>query len=124
MARCLDCNKELSGRSDKKFCDPYCKSAYHYKKNKETEPALFTEIDRKLKTNRRILKLYNKAGKSTVRKQILIDEGFHPKYHTHTWCNRYGETFYFCYEYGYMILKENGREKYVLVKWQQYMGNR
>ncbi len=124
MARCLDCNKELSGRSDKKFCDPYCKSSYHYKKNKKSRPALFKEIDRKLKNNRRILKLYNKSGKSIIRKQTLIDEGFHPKYHTHTWYSRRGDTFYFCYEYGYLIQKENGVEKYVLVKWQQYMNNR
>ena len=124
MARCLDCNKELSGRSDKKFCDPYCKSAYHYKKNKENKPALFTEIDKQLKTNRRILKLYNKAGKSTVKKQILVDEGFHQGYHTHIWYNRNGDTYYFCYEYGYLILKENDIEKYVLVKWQQYMNKR
>jgi hypothetical protein len=124
MARCLDCNKEISGRSDKKFCNPYCKSAYHYKKDKETKPSLFKKIDRQLKTNRRILKLYNKAGKSIVMKKILIDEGFNPHYYTHTWRKRYDETYYFCYEYGYLILKENGKEKYVLIRWQQYMSNR
>lgn len=121
MARCLDCNQELTGRSDKKFCNAYCKSSYHYMKNKESVSSLLTEINRQLKKNRRILKLFNRAGKSTVRKQILVQEGFNSKYHTHTWVNQKGDTYYFCYEYGYLIFKEYGYEKCLLVKWQNYM---
>ena len=32
MNVCLNCKKELEGRSDKKYCDGYCKSNYNYEK--------------------------------------------------------------------------------------------
>jgi len=67
------------------------------------------------------LKLYNKAGKATLRKEVLLEEGFNPRYFTHYWKNQKGQVYLFCYEYGFLALKENKREKYVLVKWQDYM---
>ena len=33
--KCLDCGEIIEGRTDKKFCNLYCKSSYHYKKNKD-----------------------------------------------------------------------------------------
>ena len=75
--RCPECNEILKGRSDKKFCSVYCKSSFHYKKNLESyDNKIFISIDKTLKKNRRILKNYNKAGKSTVRKETLEKEGF------------------------------------------------
>ena len=121
MERCLECNEELSGREGKKFCTPYCKSAWHYKNEKTKEKKLFIKIDKQLKTNRRLLKLYNKAGKSTVRKQELIDAGFNPKYFTHYWKAKNNNLYLFCYEYGFMEIDENSNKKYVLVLWQPYM---
>jgi len=119
--KCLDCNKEIEGRIDKKFCSEYCKSAYHYKKNQDKEKSLFNEIDKQLKLNRRILKDFNRAGKATVRKQVLLATGFNPKYFTHYWKNSNGQVYLFCYEYGFLALKENQKDKYVLVQWQPYM---
>ncbi|MFD2186810.1 hypothetical protein [Aquimarina celericrescens] len=80
---CLHCNSEIEGRIDKKFCTPYCRSAFHYQKNKENENTLFKTIDKQLKTNRRILKNYNKAGLARVSANKLLGEGFNPKYFTH-----------------------------------------
>jgi hypothetical protein len=107
---------------DKKFCSPYCKSAYHYQQNKKKESSLYQSIDRQLKTNRRILKLYNKAGKATVRKEKLLSEGFNPRYFTHYWKNQNGDVYLFCYEYGFLERSENNKAKYILVTWQDYMG--
>ncbi|MEN8139323.1 MAG: hypothetical protein ABFR62_12910 [Bacteroidota bacterium] len=119
--RCLECNDILEGRIDKKFCSEYCKSSYHYKRNLEKGDNKFSEIDRILKSNRRILKSYNKAGKATVRKNKLIEEGFNPKYFTHYWKAKNNNLYLFCYEYGFMEKMENGYSKYILVIWQEYM---
>ncbi len=120
MSECLFCGNIITGRSDKKYCSVYCKSAHQYQKRKTEEEQYYT-IDRQLKTNRKILKAYNKSGLSTVRKEKLIAEGFDPKYFTHYWKNNKGQVYLFCYEYGYLSLKENQKEKYVLITWQKYM---
>jgi hypothetical protein len=118
---CAFCEKVLEGRSDKKFCDPYCKSSYHYKKSLEQSPRFYNKVDNQLKTNRRILKQYNKAGKSTVRASILISEGFDPNFFTHYWKNQHGDVYLFVYEFGFLRKTEHQTDKYVLVKWQEYM---
>tara|TARA_R110002072_G_scaffold20688_1_gene74773 strand:+ start:15522 stop:15902 length:381 start_codon:yes stop_codon:yes gene_type:complete len=118
---CLFCKDPLEGRLDKLFCNPNCKSAYHYKKNHEKEASLYNRIDYQLKQNRRILKNFNKAGKSTIRKENLMTEGFNPNYFTHYWKNKKDDVYLFCYEYGFLEIKENGKSKYVLVQWQDYM---
>ncbi len=118
---CLFCGKELSGRAGKRFCDNQCRAHFHYQKNKDKEVSLFQQIDRQLKTNRRLLKEHNKAGKTTLRKQRLLDLGFDPNFFTHYWKAQNGKVYFFCYEYGFMPVKEKNIEKYVLVQWQEYM---
>ncbi len=120
MITCPYCTTEITGRSNKKYCSVHCKSAHQYEKRK-TEEQLYYSIDKQLKVNRKILKAYNKSGFSTVRKEKLLLEGFNPKYFTHYWKNKKGQVYLFCYEYGFLELKENVKEKYVLVKWQDYM---
>ena len=121
MPNCPHCYEIITGRSDKKFCSPYCKSAYHYQQNKTKESSLFSSIDRQLKTNRRLLKIYNKAGKATVLKDILIADGFNPRYFTNYWKAKNGNIYLFCYEFGFLELKEKHGIKYVLIRWQPYM---
>ena len=118
---CIGRGELITGRADKKFCKESCKSLYHYQHSQEKEESLFKHIDKQLKRNRRILKDFNKAGKATVRKQVLIDDGFNPKYFTHYWKNNKGDVYLFCYEYGFLKRIENNREKYILVQWQDYM---
>jgi len=124
MQACLECGEDLKGRRDKKFCNPYCKSSYHYKKTLENEASLFKKIDDQLKLNRRLLKNYNKAGKAVIRKTDLIKEGFNPNYFTHYWKNKNGDIYLFCYEYGFLEKEENAKSKYVLITWQSYMENK
>ena len=118
---CLVCDKKLEGRRDKKFCDPYCKSAYHYKLSQEQEPKFYDKVNNQLKLNRKILKEYNKAGKATIRSQKLIELGFDPNFFTHYWKNTKGDVYLFVYEYGFLKRKEANAEKYILIKWQEYM---
>jgi hypothetical protein len=42
-----------------------------------------------------LLKNYNKAGMSVVRKEALLEEGFNPKYFTHYWKNQKGDVYLF-----------------------------
>ena len=121
LKHCLACNKELKGRSDKKFCDLHCKSSFHYRKSLEDEPRFYNRVDNQLKLNRKILKYFNKAGKSVIRAEILKKEGFDSKYFTHIWKNHKGDVYFFVYEYGFLKIQEHNKEKYVLVIWQDYM---
>ena len=121
MNYCLDCGTMLKGRRDKKFCSDHCKASYHYQRNKNKAGSLFKKIDAQLKENRRILKQYNRAGKATVRQELLLTEGFDPRYFTHYWKAQNGNVYLFCYEYGFLKTLENEKTKYVLVQWQHYM---
>ena len=118
---CLACEKELQGRSDKKFCDVYCKSSYQYQQSKLKPSRFYNRVDNQLKLNRKLLKHYNKAGKATIRTEVLIKQGFDPNFFTHFWKNQKGDVYLFVYEYGFLTRKENNVEKFVLVIWQEYM---
>ena len=121
MKNCLNCGEVLVGRKDKKFCDGYCKSAYHYQQKQNNEDAFYKEVNIYLKQNRRLLKAYNRAGKSTVRREVLLEKGFRPDFFTHYWKNKSGDVYLFVFEFGFLRVRQNGREKYVLIKWQNYM---
>lgn len=122
MKKCLYCKTDIEGRTDKIFCNPYCKSSYHYEKSKGKEDSIYVKVDKQLKANRRILKQYNKSGLSTVKKEILLQEGFNPGYFTNYWKNSKGQVYLFCYEFGFREIKKEAHSKYVLIIWQPYMG--
>lgn len=124
ILNCLDCGKPLEGRADQKFCNQYCKSSYHYQQSKLQNHSIYTRVDHQLKQNRLILKKYNKAGKSTLRKDKLLKEGFNPNYFTHYWKNKTGDVYLFCYEFGFLAFTDlKGNAKYTLITWQDYMTN-
>ena len=82
---CKHCNKELQGRTDKKYCNQHCKSAYQYQLSKEQPDRFYNIVDNQLKLNRKILKEFNKGGKVTVRATLInklgfVEEGFSAKY--------------------------------------------
>ncbi|MDP5082079.1 MAG: hypothetical protein NWP87_05430 [Winogradskyella sp.] len=120
---CLQCSKVLDGRSDKKYCDTYCKSSYQYQKSKIETPQFYKRVDRQLKRNRQLLKQYNKSGTATIRANILQDEGFNPHFFTHFWKNKKNDVYLFVYEYGFLKKKVGNMDKYVLVRWQDYMSH-
>lgn len=121
MRSCPVCNGEIKGRSDKRYCSAACKSSFQYEKRGESEPFFF-KVDRQLRLNRKILKRHNKSGYTTLRKDVLIAEGFYPKYFTHYWKNQKGQVYLFCYEFGFLEIDQSGIKKYLIVEWQEYMG--
>lgn len=118
---CFHCGKELEGRTDKKFCDAHCKSAYQYKKEKQNPERFYNKVDNQLKLNRKILKEFNKGGKVIIRANVLLELGFDPNFFTHYWKNQNEDIYLFVYEYGFLKKIEQSKEKYVLVIWQDYM---
>ena len=118
--KCPICSSLVKGRTDKIFCSTKCKSIDQYEKRQETE-AFYFRVERQLRTNRKILKKHNRSGFTTLRKSKLIEEGFDSKFFTHYWKNKKGEVYLFVYEYGFLKKNDSGKEKYVLVTWQDYM---
>lgn len=109
---CLDCNALLKGRADKKFCDDQCRSNYN-NRLKADDHSFLKEVNQTLKKNRAILKAKNPEGKTKVKKDALIRKGFDFNFHTHTYATQKGNTYIFCYEYGYLLLEN---EEVLLVK--------
>lgn len=116
--RCRYCNEMIVGRSDKKFCNNHCRSAYHnnYVSGKE---AYISTINQQLRKNRAALHKACPIGKATVRITYLEDLGMDFRYHTHTWRSSHNNLYYMCYDYGYMYIKEPN--KVLIIQEQQYM---
>ena len=101
---CLACNKKLSGRADKKFCNDYCRNSYNNEMKSANSP-IVRNINNALIKNRRILEGLL-GGEETIKKpeEKFLSQGFQFKYKTHTYTNKKGNTYFFCYEYGYLPL--------------------
>lgn len=105
---CLSCNKTLKGRTDKKFCDDYCRNNYNNQLKGEDNNHI-RNINNALRKNRRILEALLPAQEDMVkasRDKLLVKE-FQFKYSTHTYTNKKGNTYFFCYEYGYLPLEND-----------------
>ena len=104
--QCLECGKVLKGRTDKKFCDDFCRNSYNNKLNSDSN-SYVRNINNILRKNRRLLEEALPAGEEMVKlpKQKLIEKGFLFRYFTHTYTNKKGNIYYFCYEYGYLPLE-------------------
>ena len=102
---CLNCEKPLKGRSDKKFCDDYCRNNYNNKLKAE-KSTLVRNINNTLLKNRRILEgiLPETEEMKKVLRPKLADAGFNFKYFTHQYQNQKGQVYFFVYEYGYLPL--------------------
>ena len=102
---CLSCGKPLKGRSDKKFCDDYCRNNYNNQVKANTNNYV-RNVNNALRKNRHILEsLLGIQEMIKVSKQRLISEGFQFKYHTHTYTTTKASTYFFCYEFGYLPLE-------------------
>jgi hypothetical protein len=103
---CLNCEKTIQGRTDKKFCDDYCRNNYN-NQIKAYSNNMIRNISNVLKKNRRILEALLPGTEETAKitKQHMLSQGFQFKYMTHTYTNKKGNTYFFCYDYGYLELE-------------------
>ena len=105
---CLSCNKPVKGRTDKKFCDDYCRNNYN-NQLKADSSNLVRNINNALGKNRRILDSLLVSGEEMAKttKDKLLQKGFHFKYITHIYTNKKGNTYFFCYDLGYLPLEND-----------------
>jgi len=105
---CLQCGKILKGRADKKFCDDYCRSNYN-NQLKSCENNYVRNINNTLGKNRHILEelLPGSEEMRKITREKLLFQGFSFRYITHTYINKKGNIYFFCYDYGYLPLENN-----------------
>lgn len=105
---CLFCGMMLRGRRDKKFCDDYCRSAYNNRMHPPRADVV-RRVNAVLRKNRRILEEVIPEGAEVARvtKARLTRKGFNFQHITGAYANKEGSIYYFCYEYGYMLLEKN-----------------
>lgn len=118
--QCLNCQKPLRGRADKKFCDDYCRNNFNNKQSSDKSQQV-RAINTILLKNRRILAAILGVEESMKKcsRQRLTDEGFNFKYFTHQFQNKNGQVYFFVYEYGYLPLEN---EWLLLVKREEGRG--
>lgn len=105
---CLTCNKPVKGRTDKKFCNDYCRNNFN-NQIKATANNLVRNINNALAKNRRILESLIESGEemAKVSKDILLQQGFQFKYNTHSHTTKKGSIYFFSYDHGYLCLDNN-----------------
>ena len=108
LKSCLACNKPVRGRTDKKFCDDYCRNTFNNQLNADCNN-LIRNINNALRKNRRILEelMHPEDQAIKVSLEKLICHGFQFRYQTHTYTNKKGSSYHFCYEYGYLPIENN-----------------
>lgn len=102
---CLECNKPIRGRTDKKFCDDLCRNVYNNKLNSHSSNYV-RNLTNILRRNRRLLEEALPPNEEMVKttRSKLSEKGFQFKYLTHTYTNKKGNVYYFCFEFGYLQL--------------------
>lgn len=117
VKRCLSCGGDVSGRLGKKFCSDQCRAQFHNQKKNKDEKWI-KGLNSLLRRNRTILKKLNPVGHSTVRLEVLKKHHFDFRFFTHQYRTAKGDTYFFCYEWGYQVMPGG---KVLIVNWQDYM---
>ena len=105
---CQACGKPTKGRSDKKFCDDFCRNTYN-NQLKSGDNNYVLSVNNCLRRNRRILEALLPATEKMAKtpKEKLLQMGFQFKYITHHYSNAKGNMYFFCYDYGYLPLEKD-----------------
>jgi hypothetical protein len=111
---CNWCGKEIKGRTDKKYCDDACRSAFNNQRN-SGENNVVKNINYALARNRRILSDAIPPCHSAAQtsREYLVQQGFQFKYLTHLLTDKNGRQVFFCYEFGLSPLPD---EQYLLFR--------
>lgn len=116
--KCIECKDDMgAGRADKKFCSDQCRTQYNNRLNSDANNFM-RNVNNILRKNRRILAELNPHGKAKVSEKKLMESGFRFSYFTNEYVTKSGNVYRFCYEYGYIQLKNS---QYALVIRQEYV---
>ncbi|PWJ60013.1 hypothetical protein CLV98_101188 [Dyadobacter jejuensis] len=106
MGQCLECDKPLVGRTDKKFCSDMCRNSYNNRLNSDSHN-LMRNINNQLRKNRRILEDLCPDGKVTLPKSTLLAKGFDFNWMTHVRTTLKGTVYQYVYDYGYLAIEND-----------------
>lgn len=93
-----------------------CRNAFNNKQNSDITNYV-RNVNNILKKNRRILEGLIPDQTAKAPKAKLLQKGFNFEYYTNTYTTKKGDTYYYCYEYGYLPIKG---DYYFLVKKREY----
>jgi hypothetical protein len=110
---CIFCGRELTGRSDKKFCDDNCRNNYGYQRNKYNNDVI-NKINKSLLYNRNILKSITKSRRKIVKKQILVNNKFNFDMMTGVRRTQKQQEYKLVYDYAYRYIND---EDVLIIKW-------
>jgi hypothetical protein len=110
---CIFCGRELTGRSDKKFCDDNCRNNHSYKQNKYNNDVI-NKINKSLLYNRNILKSITKSRRKIVKKQILVNNKFNFDMMTGVRRTQKQQEYKLVYDYAYRYIND---EDVLIIKW-------
>ena len=111
---CMACSKPVKGRTDKKFCNDYCRNSFNNQTHSSSNNYI-RHINSLLQRNRRILAgiIPYTANRAKTTQTALLERGFLFQYCTHMVSNKKGNPYHFCYEYGYLAISESS---YIVVR--------
>ena len=105
--QCLYCRKNIRGRSDKKFCNDYCRN-YYNQGLKEKEGVAEKKINQILSRNRRVLQQISEEGHYVcLPRERLMSMGFDPRFCTELYFTKSKTACFFCYDYGFVFSQKN-----------------
>lgn len=107
---CQTCGETLRGRSDKKFCNDYCRNQYNNEQKASVrQHPLVRNVNNALLRNRKILTNLLREEEETARIPLekMVEMGFLFRYMTETFTTRNGKTYFYCYDHGYRLLENN-----------------
>lgn len=104
--RCPYCNRLISGRIDKMFCDDRCRNNFYYQLNNE-QKAYIREVNKVLLRNRGILKTLNPGGRRLVPKGYLDELGFDFSCFTGIHKTRKGKDYYLVYDQAFSFEEDD-----------------
>lgn len=114
---CPECQGEIYGRDDKKYCSDQCRNAFNNKRNRKTND-MVRLINKALKKNRTILLGINTTDKVRTSKEELLRQGFDFDLFTSIYRTKEGKEYRYCYDQGYLQLSEG---TYMLVTKKEWM---
>jgi len=116
LKNCVCCSKPLRGRSDKKFCDDFCRNTFNnHQKARGNHNGFIKPINTALLKNRNVLSSLLPEGEETiiVPREKLLRMDFQFRYITDFYTTSAGKMYYYCYDHGYLQLDA---DSYLIVK--------
>ena len=104
--KCRECGSPIIGRIDKRFCSDQCRNTFNNRLNGDVTRYI-RNINNALRKNRRILMALNTEGRTRIRRDKLLAEGFDFSYLTSVYVNKDGLKYFYCYDQGYLPVEKD-----------------